>query len=82
MIDAAREMYKEFYEKSALLNTNKYKVGAWDAGLYQIKACLTDEEYNLDNDYSSFTTALKKKNAMKVLEAKIDTEKYFYGFIE
>lgn len=80
VIDAAREMYKEFYEKSALLNTNKYKVGAWDAGLYQIKACLTDEEYNLDNDYSSFTTALK--NAMKVLEAKIDTEKYFYGFIE
>lgn len=79
-INAAREMYKEFYEKSALLNTNKYKVGAWDAGLYQIKACLTDEEYNLDNDYSSFTTALK--NAMKVLEAKIDTEKYFYGFIE
>lgn len=80
VIDAAREMYKEFYEKSALLNTNKYNVGAWDAGLYQIKACLTDEEYNLDNDYSSFTTALK--NAMKVLEAKIDTEKYFYGFIE
>lgn len=80
VIDAAREMYKEFYEKSALLNTNKYKVGAWDAGLYQIKACLTDEEYNLDNDYSSFTTALK--NAMKVLEATIDTEKYFYGFIE
>ncbi len=80
VIDAACEMYKEFYEKSALLNTNKYKVGAWDAGLYQIKACLTDEEYNLDNDYSSFTTALK--NAMKVLEAKIDTEKYFYGFIE
>ena len=80
VIDAAREMYKEFYEKSALLNTNKYRVGAWDAGLYQIKACLTDEEYNLDNDYSSFTTALK--NAMKVLEAKIDTEKYFYGFIE
>ena len=80
VIDAARVMYKEFYEKSALLNTNKYKVGAWDAGLYQIKACLTDEEYNLDNDYSSFTTALK--NAMKVLEAKIDTEKYFYGFIE
>lgn len=80
VIDAAREMYKEFYEKSALLNTNKYNVGAWDAGLYQIKACLTDEEYNLDNDYSSFTTALK--NAMNVLEAKIDTEKYFYGFIE
>ena len=80
VIDAAREMYKEFYEKSALLNTNKYNVGAWDAGLYQIKACLTDEEYNLDNDYSSFTTAFK--SAMKVLEAKIDTEKYFYGFIE
>ena len=80
VIDAAREMYKEFYEKSALLNTNKYKVGAWDAGLYQIKACLTDEEYNLDNDYSSFTTAFK--SAMKVLDAKIDDEKKIYGFVE
>lgn len=79
VIDAAREMYKEFYEKSALLNTNKYKVGAWDAGLYQIKACLTDEEYNLDNDYSSFTTTLK--SAMKALEAKIDEEKKLYGFL-
>ena len=79
MIDAAREMYKEFYEKSALLNTNKYNVGAWDAGLYQIKACLTDEEYNLDNDYSSFTTALK--SAMKALETKIDEEKKLYGFL-
>ena len=47
VVDAAREMYKKFYEKSALLNTNKYKVGAWDAGLYQIKACLSDEEYIL-----------------------------------
>jgi hypothetical protein len=72
-------MYKKFYEKSALLNTNKYKVGAWDAGLYQIKACLNDEEYNLDNDYSNFTTALKC--AMKVLEAKIDEEKTLYGFM-
>ena len=80
VIDAAREMYKEFYEKSALLNTNKYNVGAWDAGLYQIKACLTDEEYNLDNDYSSFTTAFK--SAMKVLDAKIDDEKKIYGFVE
>ena len=80
VIDAAREMYKEFYEKSALLNTNKYKVGAWDAGLYQIKACLTDEEYNLDNDYSSFTTAFK--SAMKILDAKIDDEKKIYGFVE
>lgn len=80
VIDAAREMYKEFYEKSALLNTNKYNVGAWDAGLYQIKACLTDEEYNLDNDYSSFTTAFK--SAMKILDAKIDDEKKIYGFVE
>ncbi len=80
VVDAAREMYKEFYEKSALLNTNKYKVGAWDAGLYQIKACLTDEEYNLVNNYSGFTMALK--SAMKVLEAKIDKEKQIYGFIE
>lgn len=80
VIDAAREMYKEFYEKSALLNTNKYNVGAWDAGLYQIKACLTDEEYNLDNDYSSFTTAFK--SAMIVLDAKIDDEKKIYGFVE
>ena len=79
VVEAAREMYKKFYEKSALLNTNKYKVGAWDAGLYQIKACLNDEEYNLDNDYSSFTTALKC--AMKVLEAKIDEEKTLYGFL-
>ena len=72
-------MYKKFFEKSALLNTNKFRVAAWDAGLYQIKACLSDEEYNLDNDYSSFTTALK--SAMKALETKIDEEKKLYGFL-
>lgn len=79
VVDAAREMYKIFFEKSALLNTNKFRVAAWDAGLYQIKACLSDEEYNLDNDYSSFTTALK--SAMKALETKIDEEKKLYGFL-
>lgn len=79
VVDAAREMYKQFYEKSAKLNTNKYRVGAWDAGLYQINACLTDEEYNLDNDYSSFTTALKK--AMRVLGLKINIKKNQYGFM-
>ncbi|MDY6300406.1 MAG: hypothetical protein SPL96_00750 [Bacteroidales bacterium] len=79
VVDAAREMYKKFFEKSALLNTNKFRVAAWDAGLYQIKACLSDEEYNLDNDYSSFTTALK--SAMKALETKIDEEKKLYGFL-
>ena len=79
VVDAAREMYKKFFEKSALLNTNKYKVGSWDAGLYQIKACLSDEEYNLDNNYSSFTSALK--STMKVLDAKIDEEKKQYGFL-
>ena len=79
VVDAAREMYKKFYENSALLNTNKYKVGAWDAGLYQIKACLSDDEYNLDKDYSSFTTALR--SSMKVLDAKIDEEKNLYGFM-
>ncbi len=79
VIDAAREMYKQFYEKSALLNTNKYKVGAWDAGLYQIIACLSDEEYNLDNDYTSFTTALKR--AMRVLDLKINVKKSLYGFM-
>ena len=72
-------MIKKFFEKSALLNTNKYKVGSWDAGLYQIKACLSDEEYNLDNNYSSFTSALK--STMKVLDAKIDEEKKQYGFL-
>lgn len=80
VVDAAREMYKKFYEKSALLNTNKYKVGAWDVGLYQIKACLNDEEYNLDNDYSSYTSALR--NAMMKLSSKIIVKKRLYGFID
>ena len=79
VVEAAREMYKVFYEKSAKLNTNKYRVGAWDAGLYQIMACLNDEEYNLDSDYSSYITALK--GAMIHLGAKIHKEKTLYGFI-
>ena len=80
VVDAARDMYKKFYKESALLNTNKYRIGAWDAGLYQIIACLSDEEYNLGNDYSSFISALRR--AMKVLEAKIDKQKKQFGFID
>ncbi len=79
VLDAARTMYKKFYEVSVKLNTNRYRVSSWDAGLYQIVGCLGDDGYNVGCDYSPLIKVLREQ--MKCLSTKIDMQKSDYGFL-
>ncbi|MEQ9062789.1 MAG: hypothetical protein RIE58_01340 [Vicingaceae bacterium] len=43
VIHAGKEVYKTFYANLNILNTREFKIDNWDAGWYQIRRCLTDQ---------------------------------------
>lgn len=51
LLDAAKEIYKFFFESLNELPTSKYKIECWDAGWWQIRRALT--EANLGKDLFS-----------------------------
>ena len=69
------EIYKAFFSNLNLLATRKLKIETWDAGWYQIRRCLIDNNIAVDliND-------LKELN--KVLAQKINSKIEYYGFLD
>lgn len=48
VIIKAKEVYKYYFESLHLLDTKKYKIDSWDAGWYQIRRSLIDQNFAVD----------------------------------
>jgi hypothetical protein len=74
VLDAGEELYKFYFEHFTELNTAKFKIHTWDAGWWQIKHALFEQ--NLGNE---FLEDLKSKHSK--LKDKILPQIYEYGFL-
>ncbi len=75
VLEKGKEVYKIFYSHLNNLPTNKLKIETWDAGWYQIRRCLTDN--NIGVDMINELKELNKKLSEKILP-KIEE----YGFLD
>ena len=74
VLDAGEELYKFYFEHFTELNTAKFKIHTWDAGWWQIKHALLEQ--NLGNE---LLEELKSKHNR--LKEKIHPDIYEYGFL-
>lgn len=74
LFSLAKELYKFYFKHLNQLRSNKFKIQSWDAGWWQIRNVLSDE--NLAEDL------LKEiKTAHIVLKEKLLPQVYDYGFL-
>ena len=74
VLAAGRAVYEFYFANLNKLDTPKYKISTWDAGWWQIRSALTDQ--NLGDD---LLAAVKEKHA--ALKAKLLPQLPEYGFI-
>lgn len=74
LIEIGKEIYKLYFENLHQLRTNLFEIKTWDAGLWQIKKALQDQ--NLGRDLFKI---LKEKH--DILRTKILPQIYDYEFI-
>ncbi len=71
---AGKEIYKFYFSNLHKLRTNLYKIETWDAGFWQIRKVLQDQDLCKD-----LFINLKEKH--KFLQGKILPQIYDYGFL-
>ncbi len=74
MIEAGKEIYKYYFANLNQLRTNLFEIKTWDAGLWQIKKVLQDQDLARD-----LFKKLKEKH--DILRDKILPQIYDYEFI-
>lgn len=74
LLDAAKEIYKFYFANLNLIRLNKFKISTWDAGWWQIRNCL--DEQNLASDLLA-----NLKTAANTLRGKILPQIYTFGFL-
>ncbi len=75
LFKSGEEIYKFYFENLHLLRTILFKIETWDAGFWQIKKALKEQNFSM--------TQLKKlKKNHDILKNKILEKIYFYEFIE
>lgn len=74
VFNAGREIYKLYYGKINELNTSKFKIETWDAGWWQIRSAMKEQ-----NIGSELLDELKEKH--NILREKILPQIYEYGFL-
>ena len=75
VLEAGKEIYKLFYEKSSSLPWPIYKISMWDCGWYQIRMALQEKELGTE-------LFDKLKTVYNILEEKIRPLVFKYGFLE
>ncbi len=74
IIDIGREIYKFYFGHLNILDTTKYKIQSWDAGWWQIRSSLKDQ--NLGAEHLE-DLKIKHDN----LKEKLLPQVYSYGFL-
>ena len=74
VLEAGKAVYQFYFANLNKLDTPKYKISTWDAGWWQIRSALADQ--NLGDD---ILAAVKEKHA--ALKAKLLPQLPEYGFI-
>jgi len=74
VLEAGKDIYKFYFEHFTELNTGKFKIHTWDAGWWQIRQALLEQ--NLGEE---LLEELKSKH--NTLKEKLLPEVYEYGFL-
>ena len=74
VLKAGQKVYEFYFDNLNQLDTNKYKIATWDAGWWQIRNALTDQ--NLGEDLLQAV-----KTAHDALKWTLEPQIYAYGFL-
>jgi hypothetical protein len=74
VLEAGRAVWAFYFANLNQLNTTKFKISTWDAGWWQVRNALTDQDLGLD-----LLETLKQKH--QALKAKLLPDVYGYGFL-
>lgn len=75
VVEKAREVYKTYFAHLHQMATHKWKINTWDAGWYQIRRCLSEHNFGID-EIEALNTA------QEVLASKILPQIEVYGFLD
>jgi len=75
VLEKGENIYKEFYRNLHIMVTHTLKISSWDAGWYQIRRCMAENNINLD-----IIEDLKNQN--QILADKILPKIEEYGFLD
>ena len=74
LLDFGREVYKFYFNHLNQLRTTRFKIQTWDAGWWQIRNVLDDDNLGLD-------LLAQLKSAHLALKEKLLPQVYEYGFL-